>query len=422
MTIDSEAPGTTPKTRPTSDQWTAKVRNAAVAAFPPERLLPDSQPSYMASWIYVFGVLTLVSLGWVIVTGCVLAVMGPTWWHVSNVGLFVNSTHLWSVEAFFFFMVVHLWGKFFMAAWRGKRRMTWITGVITFVVSIGAAFTGYLSQQNFDSQWISTQAKDGINATGAGALFNVLNFGQMLMWHIVLLPLAAVVLTGLHVVLVRRRGIVPPFAAKGAAPAPADAPDPNAGGRRRCCPGPRYGPYGIDAMSAATKETGRRRFKPDRDVEEWHGPYVPYDLVKEVLVALVVVGVLIVGLTIVFSSPDKKPVTVKSWSLNDPVDFAQTAATELDGTSGVATYGPPYNSTPDSSQSIGPFSPQQWMGVHIPVNTAQDFVLGPLETLPDRPRSSWRSPATPPHLRHDKRRGLPPMRRVWPTRNSRTGR
>ncbi len=223
MSIDSEVPGTTPRTLPTSDQWTAKVRNAAVVAFPPERLLPDSQPAYMASWIYIFGVLTLVSLGWVIVTGCVLAVMGPTWWHVSNVGLFVNSTHLWSVEAFFFFMVVHLWGKFFMAAWRGNRRMTWITGVVTFVISIGAAFTGYLSQQNFDSQWISTQAKDGINATGAGALFNVLNFGQMLMWHIVLLPLAVVVLTGLHVLLVRRRGIVPPFAAKGAAPALADA-------------------------------------------------------------------------------------------------------------------------------------------------------------------------------------------------------
>ena len=119
---------------------------------------------------------------------------------------------------FFFAMVIHLWGKFFMAAWRGQRRATWITGVISFVVSVGAAFTGYLSQQNFDSQWISTQAKDGINSTGAGAIFNVTNFGQMLMWHIVLLPLVVVVLVGLHVLLVRRRGVVPPFA----------APDPNA--------------------------------------------------------------------------------------------------------------------------------------------------------------------------------------------------
>jgi ubiquinol-cytochrome c reductase cytochrome b subunit len=166
----------------------------------------------MASWVYVFGVLTVVSLAWVIATGCVLAIMGPSWWHTSSAGLFVNSLHLWSVEAFFFFMVIHLWGKFFMAAWRGNRRLTWITGVVSFVVSVAAAFTGYISQQNFDSQWISTQAKDGINATGAGAFWNVLNFGQMLMWHIVLLPIGVVAVAGLHVLLVRRRGIVPPFA------------------------------------------------------------------------------------------------------------------------------------------------------------------------------------------------------------------
>jgi quinol---cytochrome c reductase cytochrome b subunit, bacillus type len=195
-----------------ADQWTAKLRHAAVEALPPERLLPDRQPAYVASWIYVFGVLTLAALAVVILTGVVLAIFGPSWWHESSTGLFVNSLHLWSVEVFFFAMVVHLWGKFFMAAWRGRRRATWITGVVAFVVSVGAAFTGYLSQQNFDSQWISTQAKDGINATGAGAIFNVTNFGQMLMWHIMLLPLVVVLLVGLHVLLVRRRGVVPPFA------------------------------------------------------------------------------------------------------------------------------------------------------------------------------------------------------------------
>jgi quinol-cytochrome oxidoreductase complex cytochrome b subunit len=195
-----------------ADQLTAKLRHAAVAALPPERLMPDRQPAYVASWIYVFGVLTLAALAVVIATGLVLAIFGPSWWHVSTVGLFVNSLHLWSVEVFFFAMVVHLWGKFFMAAWRGRRRATWITGVVSFVVSIGAAFTGYLSQQNFDSQWIATQAKDGINSTGAGAIFNVTNFGQMLMWHIVLLPMVVVLLVAGHVLLVRLRGVVPPFA------------------------------------------------------------------------------------------------------------------------------------------------------------------------------------------------------------------
>jgi quinol-cytochrome oxidoreductase complex cytochrome b subunit len=193
-------------------QWTTRLRKRVEGTFPPEKVLPDTQPSYVASWIYVFGVLTLAALVMVIATGCALAIMGPTWWHVSGLGHYINSTHLWSVEVFFFAMVIHLWGKYFMAAWRGGRSMTWMTGAVTFLTSIGAAFTGYLSQTNFDSQWIATQAKDGINATGAGSVFNVLNLGQMLMWHIVLLPLVALGLTAVHVILVRKRGVVPPFA------------------------------------------------------------------------------------------------------------------------------------------------------------------------------------------------------------------
>jgi len=192
--------------------WTGKVRESTVRAFPPDRLLPDRQPAYVASWIYVFGALTIGAFIVVLLSGGVLAIEGPAWWHKSTAGLFVNSLHMWSTEFFFMFMVVHLWGKFFMAAWRGRRKATWITGVIAFVTSIGAAFTGYLSQQNFDSEWISTQAKDGINSTGIGAFWNVLNFGQMFMWHIVLLPLLVAVIIGIHVLLVRRRGVVPPFA------------------------------------------------------------------------------------------------------------------------------------------------------------------------------------------------------------------
>ena len=192
-------------------QWTSRVRRNVVGKLPPERMLPDTQPAYVSSWIYVFGVATIAALIVVIATGCILALDGPQWWHSSTIGHFVNSLHLWSVEIFFFAMVVHLWGKFSMAAWRGGRSLTWVTGAVTFLASILAGFTGYVSQTNFDSQWIATQAKDGINSTGGGAFFNVLNLGQMLMWHIVLLPLVAIALTILHVVMVRIKGVVPPF-------------------------------------------------------------------------------------------------------------------------------------------------------------------------------------------------------------------
>ena len=62
---------------------------------------------------------------------------------------------------------------------------------------------------------------------------------------------------------------------------------------------------------AGTKR--HRPFNPDRDVEEWHGKYLPYDLVKEFIIAFVVVAILVVGLAVIFSSPDETPVTVKSW-------------------------------------------------------------------------------------------------------------
>jgi ubiquinol-cytochrome c reductase cytochrome b subunit len=191
--------------------WTGRVRERGLEAFPPERLLPDTQPVYVASWTYVFGVLTLSAFVVVLASGAVIALAGPSWWHTSSVGHYFNSLHLWGTELFFFFMVIHLWGKFFMAAWRGRRALTWVTGAVSFLVSIGTAFTGYLTQQNLDSQWIGGQAKDGLNASGVGAFFNVLDFGQMLMWHILLLPLVVALLIGGHILLVRRRGVVPPL-------------------------------------------------------------------------------------------------------------------------------------------------------------------------------------------------------------------
>ena len=128
-----------------------------------------------------------------------------------------------------------------------------------------------------------------------------------------------------------------------------------------------------------------RRFNPDRDVAEWKGGYVPYDIVKEAFVAFLAVAVLMVVLAVVFSSPDDPAITLKSWSAASPVDFAQTAAMELDGTSAVAAYGPPYNTTPDVTQHMGFFEPDKWFGVHQPIDTAQDLVIGPLRTLPNQP-------------------------------------
>jgi len=199
---------------PVAGSWTAGVRSRISGLVPSGQVLPDRQPVYVASWIYVFGVLSLASFVVVLASGVVLTLGGSLWWHTSSVGLFVNSMHLWSVELFFATMVIHLWGKFWMAAWRGKRGLTWVTGVLLFVASIGTAFTGYLSESDFTSQWIAAEGKDGINSIGVGAWFNILDASQMLLWHVALLPLVLALIVVWHIVLVRRHGVVPPLEAQ----------------------------------------------------------------------------------------------------------------------------------------------------------------------------------------------------------------
>jgi quinol-cytochrome oxidoreductase complex cytochrome b subunit len=204
MSSNAEAPTV-------SSSWTGRVRGQLEQRLPLENLLPERQPVYVGSWVYVFGVVTIAALAWTVLSGVILALAGPEWWHISSVGRFFNSLHFWSVQVFFVFMVLHLWGMYFLASWRDGRAPTWMIGAVIFAVSILAAFTGYLSQQNFDSQWIAVNAKDAMNATGVGAFFNVLNFGQMYGIHVVLVPAAIIVLVALHLVQVRMRGVVRPI-------------------------------------------------------------------------------------------------------------------------------------------------------------------------------------------------------------------
>jgi hypothetical protein len=120
--------------------------------------------------------------------------------------------------------------------------------------------------------------------------------------------------------------------------------------------------------------------RPSTDQETYYRgiPTVPYDLVKDLVLASVGLGLIIVLLAVALSSPDVAPATIASWAQADPVDLVTTATAELAGTSTSAMYGPPYTDGSGSVQSIGPFSPQQWAGNKLHLDPAQEFVLGPV--------------------------------------------
>jgi hypothetical protein len=127
-----------------------------------------------------------------------------------------------------------------------------------------------------------------------------------------------------------------------------------------------------------------RLLRSREETKPWSGGYAPYDLVKELCVALGVITLLAVLLTVLFSSPDERPSTVAQWARQTPANFLSAAAKELDGTSATAEYGPPYNHNGEG-QHAAFLHPQKWLGVSHPINTAKDFVIEPLNTVSNDP-------------------------------------
>ena len=166
-----------------------------------------------------------------------------------------------------------------------------------------------------------------LNSVGVGSFFNLTNFGQMYSYHVLLLPIAVVLLVGVHVLLVRRARRCAAVRARGEA---RDGAGPSAGCRRRPRRPRRGRRHELLANRGrrpalegpATRPTTCQRGRSSRSSSSlcWRSL-----------------------LTVLLSSPDDKPSTIGQWSRELPADFATAAATELDGTSATAEYGPPYN-------------------------------------------------------------------------------
>jgi hypothetical protein len=135
-----------------------------------------------------------------------------------------------------------------------------------------------------------------------------------------------------------------------------------------------------------------------KPVTVWRGPERRYDLIAEGTLAVIFVAVLCIVLGILFGSPDAgltspgapkskagDAFSAKYWVQNDPSDFVTTVVGELAASTTTAGYGPPFNWTSGSSQSIIGIKPARIaadiFGLTQPINTANDFVLQPVSQL-----------------------------------------
>lgn len=190
--------------------WTQLSKERLSEVLSAETWLPTEMPEYAQGFMYMLGSLTASSFVVLVISGILLAMNGPDSWSYNGAMRFVAATHFWGVQAFFFFMMLHLWRVFFTGAWRGGRGMTWLLGAIAFLIAIPTAFTGFLINGDLYSEWNAVQAKDGLNAMGLGWL-NLTNSGQMFGMHVVVLPLILTAVIALHITRVRTKSVVPPY-------------------------------------------------------------------------------------------------------------------------------------------------------------------------------------------------------------------
>ena len=188
-----------------------------------------------------FGVNLLYTLGFVslalflvqVLTGTVLALYySPSPDHaydsveyvMSEVpfGPLMRGIHHWGASAMVIVVVAHMLVTFGMGAYKYPREVTWWVGIGLFAMTFAFGFTGYLLPWDEKAYWATTV---GTNMAGTvpaigGLIEGVLRGGNQLgaltltrfyAFHVLILPMALLGLTAVHLFLVVWQGVsVPP--------------------------------------------------------------------------------------------------------------------------------------------------------------------------------------------------------------------
>ncbi len=156
----------------------------------------------MGFYIIALGVL----LG---ITGGIMLIFGPYWWNYTVLGMYVSQVHFWSAELLVTILFLHLFVNFSTSAFK-RRKDTWVVGVLLLLVSLITFAFGIGLNNTVVAQYNDKSAAGFWNSLLLGYVINPENFGAVLGWHVMVVPLILVVLVGVHFILVERRGISTP--------------------------------------------------------------------------------------------------------------------------------------------------------------------------------------------------------------------
>lgn len=191
------------------------------------RLLSDPTPRSFG-WLYTFGGVILYLLIIQIVTGIVLLFhYVPSWNeaydsiqfidHNILLGSWVRGIHYWNAYMILFVLGVHMGRTFFSGAYKKPRELTWILGVLLFILMVAVAYTGASLRQDQAGYWtaiigphiagwtpiIGEWAKEvWLGSDRVGPAFLTRSFAL----HVWVIPAVLLAVAGIHVLLVVIQG------------------------------------------------------------------------------------------------------------------------------------------------------------------------------------------------------------------------
>ena len=138
-----------------------------------------------------------------------------------NFGWLIRSMHHWAANLMILFVALHLLRVFYQAAFKRPRELTWIIGIGLLGITLVFGFTGYLLPWDQRAYWatvVGTEIAGSVPVVGeqlllllrGGADVTAATLSRFFGIHVLVLPIALVLLLAAHLTFVHQLGLADP--------------------------------------------------------------------------------------------------------------------------------------------------------------------------------------------------------------------
>ncbi len=192
-------------------------------------LTNEPVPNHMKRWWFALGGTPAYLFIIQIVTGIVLAVyyQPSTETAYESIryiteeaafGWYIRSIHKWAATLMIAAVILHQMRVYFTGAYRGPREVNWMVGMTLLICTLTLGFTGYSLVYEQLSYWGATVGANiaaGVPFVGGlmaqlllgGEGYNPRTLSRFFILHAAVLPMAMVLLIGIHIALIRLQGV-----------------------------------------------------------------------------------------------------------------------------------------------------------------------------------------------------------------------